>query len=207
MALASQNVVAPSGSSLSPDLAFLMDDKGIESAVQKKVLGLGVASVNHFALLPDERAGLRGFLKDFLGDVDDPNATTEGRLARRMSHVKFIDVWETCKVRSEERRKVEAEQRASELPLELEGNELVSIRKGFEQKQGRVSDEEWPDEPLIEKRLQEVEQGVLHAEPLEEVASKAECKDEEDHPVADRRGIVRLRRKVVKVPAPISGHV
>ena len=81
---------------------------------------------------------------------------------------------------------------------------LVSrlVRKGFEQKQGRVSDEEWPDEPLIEKRLQEVEQGVLHAEPLEEVASKAECEDEEDHPVADRRGIVRLRRKVVMVPAP-----
>ena len=202
MALASQNVVAPSGLSLSPDLAFLMNGKGIESAVQQKVLGLGVASVNHFALLADDRAGLRKFLKDFLGDVDDPNATTEGRLVRRMSHVKFIDVWKTCKVRSEERRKVEAEQRASKLPLELEGNELVSIRKGFEQKQGRVSDKEWPDEPLVEKRLQEVEQGVLHAEPSEEVASKAECKDEEDYPVADRQGIIRLRRKVVKVPAP-----
>ena len=151
MALASQNVVAPSGLSLSPDLAFLMNDKGIESAVQQKVLGLGVVSVNHFALLADDRAGLRKFLKDFLEDVDDPNATTEGRLARRMSHVKFIDVW-ACKVRSEEPRKVEAEQRASKLPLELEGNELVSIRKGFEQKQGRVSDEEWPDEPLIERK-------------------------------------------------------
>ena len=80
MALASQNVVVPSGSSLSPDLAFLMDDKGIESAVQQKVLGLRVASVNHFALLADDGAGLRGFLKDFLGDVDDPNATTEGDL-------------------------------------------------------------------------------------------------------------------------------
>ena len=67
MALASQNVVAPSGSSLSPDLAFLMDDKGIESAVQQKVLGLGVASVNHFALLADYRGGLSKFLKDCLG--------------------------------------------------------------------------------------------------------------------------------------------
>ena len=203
MALASQNIVTLSGLSLSPDLAFLMNDKEIESAVQQKVLGLGVASVNHFALPADDGAGLRKFLKDFLDDVDDPNATTEGRLARRMSHVKFIDVWETCKVRSEERRKEEAEQRASKLPLELEGNELVSIRKGFKQIEGRVSDEEWLDEPLIEKRLQEVEQRVLHAEPLDEVASKAECKDEEeDHPVADRRGIVRLRRKVVNVPAP-----
>ena len=107
---------------------------------------------------------------------------TEGRLARRMSHVKFIDIWEICKVRSEERRKVEAEQRASQLPL----------GKG-QQKQGRVSDEEWPDEPLVEKRLQGVEQGVLHAEPLEEMASKAECKDEEDHPVADRRGKSQLQ--------------
>ena len=51
-----------------------------------------------------------------------------------------------------------------------------------------------------------MEQGVLHAQHLKEVASKAECKDEEDHPVADRRGIVRLRRKVVKVPAPRSSE-
>ena len=79
-------------------------------------------------------------------------------------------------MRSEERRKVEAEQRASGVG----GKRACVHQEGIEQKQGRVSTKNGPDEPLIEKRLQEVEYGVFHAEPLEEVASKAECKDEED---------------------------
>ena len=60
------------------------------------------------------------------------------------------------------------------MPISLTQGEHVSLRQLFEKAFGRMEDEGFPASGVIERRLQEVEQGNPTAEPLSDVASSAE---------------------------------
>ena len=64
------------------------------------------------------------------------------------------------------KNKAEAKQRTSGMPISLTQGEHVSLRQSFEKAFGRMEDEGFPASGVIERRLQEVEQGNPTGEPL-----------------------------------------
>ena len=65
---------------------------------------------------------------------------------------------------------------------------MISLRQRCEQDFGRVLDRTFPCQSLIERRLEEVEEGEVRADPLSDVASVEETSQE------DLMGSLFLRR-------------
>ena len=80
-------------------------------------------------------------------------------VARKLKQAKVIDAWTASQRRVEEKQTVEAKQRATGDPLTLSTSEHVSLRRSYEEKERRVDDKDYPADVVIDRRLQEVEQG------------------------------------------------
>lgn len=86
------------------------------------------------------------------------NIPAEEKIRRRAAASALLDVWDMARRRQEERRDVEATQRARGLPHTLPGGDLIAMRRNYESIYGRIDDEAHPPDHVIEKRLQELEQ-------------------------------------------------
>ena len=113
-------------------------------------------------------------------------------LKRRIAQVKVLDAWRTKPKRCS----------TSGMPISLTQGEHVSLRQSFEKAFGRMEDEGFPAPGVIERRLQEVEQGNPTAEPLSDVASSAEVSADAGNTVLDADSTFKMRRSTQKVPLP-----
>ena len=191
---------------MAPDLAFLLDDRLVDSTTQKHLCDAGFSTIGVFALLADTRAEVRAMLKSAPFSLD-PDATaleddpTE-KVRRRVAQARVIDAWETAQVRVEERRKAEATQRASGLPHALPVSVHIAFRRDYEAVYGRADDKAFPSDSLIDKRLQDIEQGDLQAETLDLVITKEEQSDGVMGAVFDADGTLRVKKGTQKVMLP-----
>ena len=165
---------------------------------------LGLTTISLFALLGDDVANVRVALAAPPFNLDptanglDP-ATV---LKRRIAQAKVLNAWQAAKCRADEKNKAEAKQRTSGMPISVTQGEHVSLCQSFEKAFGRMEDEGFPASGVIERRLQEVEQGNPTAEILSDVASSAEVSADAGNIVLDADGTFKMRRSTQKVPLP-----
>jgi hypothetical protein len=203
MAAANLELLTPGLEFLTPDLAFLLSDKGVPLLAQGLLAECGFTTVRLFALMGDDRKEFRAVLKGapFLLDPAGEEAVPGARIKVVAAVARLTDAWEAAVSRVAERNKVDAEMRASGVPLTLPGGDHVEMRRAWEVTFGRVHDRDFPADALVERRLQEIEQNDLRAESLIEVASRDEMREDTSEAVWFQ-GALRVKRPLTKVPLP-----
>ena len=178
---------------LAEDLRFLFDQRQVDTEVQICFADLGLTTINLFALWGDDVANMRVALAapPFNLDPADDNLDPATMLKRRITQAKVIDAWQAVKYRAE-KNKAEAKQQG----------EHVSSRQSFENAFGRMENELFPAAGVVERQLQEVEQGNPTAEPLKNVASSAEVSADTGNIISDADGTAKMRCSTRKIPLP-----
>jgi hypothetical protein len=113
-----------------------------------------------------------------------------------------VDCWEAAKKRITERDSLEAEQRASRLPVTIPVTEHVAMRLDFEKEHGRKKNDEYPAAPYLEARFEQIDTGDLLAENLQDVVSRDEHQDDPQGASIDKDGRLRLKTVMKKVSLP-----
>ena len=105
-----------------------------------------------------------------------------------MEVAKVVQAWETAKGRSTKMidMEVEAEQRKE--PKRVPTQDHKAMKRAFEAKHWKLSDETVPSNRFMEKRIDMIEKNEWKAEPLSEVLAVTE--DDESHaaPKVDSQG-------------------
>ena len=117
--------------SLAPGLAFLLADRGLEDELQGAMGHVGAVTMNLFALLGDKRDDVRSVLSasPFSLNLAEESLNAQEMVRRRVLQAKVIDAWEAASCRVEQRRKLEADQRASSVPVTIMQADHISGRK------------------------------------------------------------------------------
>jgi len=191
-------------SALADGLKHLLDQRGVDIAVHSALVELGLVTIGTFAWLGDDVASVREALSSPPFDMDfkAEGLAPGDKVKARAAQAKMLDAWQGAKARTEEKQKVEATQRASSLPLTVPVGDLVGLRRAHEAIAGRLDDEIFPSSAVIERRLQEVEQGNLQAESLQDVGSVAEVPVDMGGLALNPDGTFRLKRAAKQVPLP-----
>ena len=192
---------------MAPDLRFIMAEREIEPRLQALLGAAGYKSLGLFTSMVDNRAQLRAVLAtDFGLDAAEANLAPATALARRVDQARIVDAWDTARKRSDEADRMQAEQRASRLPLTLNRAAHINLRSRYERDFGRLNDRNWPCQALIERRFEEVDEGEVRADPLSEVVSAEELVEDPVGAVIDRDGAIRLRRAPRSVALPTGSE-
>ena len=197
--------IAPAAESfaISPDLAYLLTDKGVSTEIQAQLAGTGFSTLRLFALMADERKELRAVLADdpFKLSLDAADLAAGEKIKRRVAVAQLTDAWLAANTRVAENNRADAEQRATGVPLTLPGGHHVELRSAYEAKYTRVTDREYPADALVERRLQEVDQGDLRAESLQDVSSRDDMRDDPQEAVWFH-GAFKVKRSLTKIALP-----
>lgn len=188
-----------------PGLTFLWNDRDVDREIQAMLARDGFKDLRLFALLGDNRADIREFLKTSYG-VDPSAGTPQEKIAARLKSAKVIDAWEAAKKRAEEKDVLEAQQRASRLPITMDGSEHVMLRMKYHQTHGKLEDRAFPCKALIESRFEQVDEGSYTAESLQDVVSIDENIEDPRGATIDKTGALRLTKTSRKVPLPSSSE-
>ena len=146
---------------LTDEMRHLLDARKINIEIQAAIAELGLTTVNMFALLGDDVKMVRESLAapPFNLDPDAEGLAPALKLKKRVDQAKVLDAWEGAKARAGEKHKSEAVQRASNLPLTLACGDQVTLRRFDEAIFGKAEEASYPATCVIERRMQEVEQG------------------------------------------------
>ena len=116
---------------MSSDLRFILSESEVPPVLQALISSLGYKSVNLFAVLADDRAGLRGCCKDVLGiDLTTVGLTAAQMLSGRLATTQVLAAWVTAQARYAETEKVTAENRSSRMPMTLPKSSLLLFVNG-----------------------------------------------------------------------------
>ena len=188
---------------LAPDLRFILSEREVPEALQAQLSLAGFRSIGLFNSMVDSRGDLRAMLiAEFGLNPAELNLAPGEALARRVNAARIVDAWDTSRKRQEEHDRVQAEQKASRLPLTLSRSQHINLRTRYERDHGRVADKAWPCQALKERRFEEVDEGEVRADPLSEVVSQEELIDDAVGAVIDRDGAIRLRRAPRSIALP-----
>jgi hypothetical protein len=184
---------APTRDRLSTELRFILDECEVGPQVQDALAVIGVKSTSLFTNLVDDRQQIRDGLAGELGVRLVDGATAEQKTKHRVEVARIIDAWETSRKRLEESTRVQAERRALRLPNTLPAGEFLALRRQFEVQFGRREDSRFPSVTFVERKIQEVEEENLGADPLDCVMSVEETELAPLTAVLDQSGAVRVR--------------
>ena len=188
---------------INSDLRFLWSDNEVPDKIQILVAGLGYKSLQSFGVIGDSNAGVRALLSQ---DVLDPSAVglTQVETARARAIVTgLLSSWITASKRVAEEVKISADAKALRLPAMIPRATLLGLRKRYETDHGRVPDALWPCAAMLEKFLDEVEEGAYSATPLSEVISMDNCGDEYST-IQEVGTNVKVRRAPKAIPPPAT---
>ena len=193
---------------LTDEMRHLLDARKIVIGVQAAIGELGLTTVNLFALLGDDIAMVRDALSSPPFDLDPAAAdiTPAQKLKRRVDQAKVLDAWEAARARAGEKRKTEAVQRSTSLPLTMASGDQVNPRCAYEGIFGTVEDECYPAMCVIERRMQEVEQGNSTAESLQDVPNLLETVADTGGVILDLDGTFKVKRGSHRVPLPADSE-
>ena len=193
---------------LAGNFEVLLTDRGVPKEMQQIIANAGFTTVSMWGYVADDHKELRAFLTNapFSLDPSAQDLAPAEIVRRRMLVAALLDVWDTCKVRGQERREVEAVQRAHGLPFTLPGGDLVTLRRKYEEVHGRIEDTFYPCDQLIERRLQQIEQQNITADQLQDTASRAEQSEDNVGTIVTKDGALRVQPNCKRIDLPLDSE-
>ena len=190
-------------SELSSELRFLMSENDLPEIVQLRLRTLGHKTMPLFSVLADTRQQVRDLVTRDIVDAGEVGLTVlEVQQAKLISN-QVVATWLVASQRLVEEIRISTDNRALRLPMVLSRPVLLSLRQRFEQEKGRTSDHLYPCSSLIERVLEEIEEGTFTALALTEVVS-CECSSEESTSLQEVGTVVRIRKNAKPVPLPVN---
>ena len=189
---------------LASDLRFILNEYEVPERWQLHLQAKGYTTMITFGVLADDRAGLRlALVQDLCLDPAEANLSDADKSTVRSTSTKILASWLAASQRVAEDTRHGADQRMLRLPITINKTQLVALRQRFETENGRVTEAVWPCSSLIEKRLEEVEEGAFTAQPLTEVISVEQAVDEQV--VVHEAGVnVKVRKTPKAIGNPTS---
>ena len=159
-------------SAMSSDLRFMMSEFEVPDRVQLALCNRGYKNLATFGVMSDDRATLRAAIVADL-QINPAHAGLDVAVAARARTVTaaLIAAWQSAGLRQEEAVRQSVDNRLLRLPNLVTKSSLIALRQKYELEHGRVPDHLWPCASLIEKRLEEIEEGSFTAQPLSEIIS------------------------------------
>ena len=192
---------------VSPELQFIWSEREIPAIIQSGLGKSGYTTLGVFACMVDQRAELRTVTKTMLGlDPDEVGITALEATDRRVNVARIIDAWETSKKRISERDRIAAEQKASRMPMVLEKTQHVMLRQKYELTHAKMLDSQYPCHAMIERRLEEIQDGEPKAELMSEVISAEESVEDIVGAVLDKEGTWKTKRSTKSIPLPTTSE-
>ena len=193
---AGQKVLA---AKLDADFSGLVQSKGIGLKRQAELGNLGILSISRYSAAADDRAGLRIFCKDVLSlDL----ATTPAHLVEVAS---LLDLWESCKSRSEAQHKADTEAVLSRLPRAANKTEIQDLKTRFEALHYDLDDKSTPSASTLELHFAQVEQGEIRAITLSQDISREHAEAEHYGAVIDKStGAIKIKKGFTEGKKPSS---
>ena len=158
---------------LDADLCYVFDNLKVPADVQAAVAHLGYVDLQVFSKIEDTPGKVREVIKSDVGL--DPTASP----AHRALMARLVVAWETAAKRVEKRCIEEADQRAGDLPRSLPKGSHLDLTRAFTKVHGSITDKLTPAPSYLEAKLEQVEDGELLAERMQDVMSKEEVEGNE----------------------------
>ena len=197
LTLAEEGEVAAAAS----DFRYLLAEYEVHSRIQLQLFRAGYKQMNTFAVMADDRAGLRTAISNDIINPAENGLTAVQVAAARLSVTQLIAAWMAASQRAAETTRLSADAKALRLPTLLSRPALIGYRQRFEAAHGRVPDAIWPCAALIETMMDECEEGSCSAVSLTEVISEEMSIDEQI--VLQEAGTnIRVRKAPKKIPLP-----
>ena len=155
---------------VAPKLAHLLERRNVPHEV---ICALGrdfITTVGTFA-----RTG-RGSEEKFLEYIEKDIGVVESDPGGRSLQARLLDAWDAAKHQKTEVDIAEAKTRASGMSTALSNSDQVELRKAYAEVSGDLEDDKYPSYSYINIRLEELEEGELVAERLDEITSRAQEK-------------------------------
>ena len=180
----------------------MLESKKIPSEVMAKISEHDVTELTTFTHIADSQASLRSWAKEALG-LDTATAP-----AHATTVAKLVASWEASKKRIAKQDDQEADARASGMPRQTLRGKHLEMRAAYTTKYNnkeKLSHGEIPSATYVDSLLDQLEDGELIAEPLTEVTSLEENRDEQaPSEIAWGGSCLRLKRTKKEVPMPTA---
>ena len=163
---------------IASDLLFLLSEHDVPLRIQLRLGELGYRNLQIFSVWADDRAGIRRAFSDNVLNEAEAGLTAVQVGAVRLHANQTLAAWMTASLRSQEEVRLATDAKLLRLPTLLTRPALIALRQRFEQAHGRVPDSVFPCAAMLEKRLEEVEEGSYSAQPLTDVISVEQSGDE-----------------------------
>ena len=165
---------------ISSDLRFLLNEYEVPEKWQLLLLARGYSTLTTFGVVADDRPGLRlALAQDFDLNGAEANLSDAQKSTVRNTTTRILAAWLAASQRVSDEVRQTSDQRLLRLPTTVSRTHLIAMRQKFEAEHGRISDSVWPCPSLIERRLDEVEEGSFSADLLTEVVSVEKANDEQ----------------------------
>ena len=157
---------------LSSELAFLFSERGVANEVQGWIGLGGPMSIEQFASIDIDEKSVREWLAAELG-----LRAADGREQRRQVS-SVVAAWAASKTRLKRQDDEEAAARAIGAPRQLRKGPFLKLRGALEtlhdKEEEGIPDEVFPAKDYIDIKVEQIEEGEMKAESLDEVATVKE---------------------------------
>ncbi len=150
---------------MAPRLVFLLEERRIPRPVIAAIGRDDVLTVAQFSKTGRNEEGFYSWVEDDLG-------IKVGDQGGRSLQARMADAWEASKRHKEEAESMAGRTRAMGLQPELQRGDQVALRKQYRDLAGAIEDDEYPSYSYLNNRLEELEEGELVAETLDEVTTR-----------------------------------
>lgn len=190
---------------LGADFRFLLSEYEVHDRIQLHLFDAGYKSFSTFAVWADDRVNLRKVIARDLVDPDEAGLTAIDIRQAALITNQLMAAWLAASTRLTEDIRLSTEAKLLRLPTMISRSALQSLRLRYENEHGRCKDSVYPCASMIEKRLEEVEEGSFRAVPLTEVISELLGSDEHTT-VQDLGNSIRVRKAPSAILMPMDSE-
>ena len=163
---------AEKAAGLDSDLQFIMAGLDVELDHQAIAYDRQMKSVRMFSTMADTRADARTRIRLLWGiDPNEANLLQAVAIERMAAEIKLVACWESCRNRTEERGKIEAQRAIANQPIQFSHTDFKGRRGVFEQVYRKLDDDEAPAKSYLEAIETRISEGEFKAERLVEVVT------------------------------------
>ena len=159
---------------LESDLAYVLEEAGVDKQWRGYIGSLGLTRLNAFAMLAPSEQQMADVLKQDFGL--DPRTG----IKNRVQHAVLLDAWDRCKKRVSAQSALAAESSAAGQQLHLPKGTQLSMRRRYEAAFGEISDNSYPSKDYLLDLLEQIEEGENVAEELTSIISWESSKGQQE---------------------------
>ena len=188
---------------MTSDLRFMLSEADVPEQIQWRISQCGYKNVSTFSVWSDDKPSVRLSIAADILDPAEVGLTAPQQSAARAQVNYILSAWIVASQRSAEQTRLTTEAKLLRLPTILSRTTLVALRVRFEAEHGRVPDTIFPCAALIERRMDEIEEGDISAPHLTEVIAVDLCADETTT-IQEIGTSVRIRKAPKAIAAPAT---